>query len=175
MKRIATVLILFAAIFAPVFAADEGAYAGVQVGWGHYTFSDTPNSVTDYGIRAGYHFNKNLAVEGGYTRFGSTNSSLTSTGYVQAYAINVSALGIIPFGEAFSAYGRYGLASVTTDVGSGLTFGRSKTGVTFGIGAQYKLNQQVGFRLGLDQYKIDSAAGVTANINDVNLAAIFKY
>jgi len=68
------------------------------------------------------------------------------------------------------------LASVSTDVSAlGLSVTTSKTGVTVGVGAQYNLNQQVGFRLGFDQYKSDAGAGVTANIDEFNVAAIFKF
>lgn len=163
MKKISALLLSMAAL-SPLAAHAEGSnwYAVISVGQSTYDvdksdFDDVINgtayittvnsrlddSDTGYKIQAGYKFNENFAIEGGYidlgrmtynTGVGSSAPTLISiTGNsgaeLKAYGFNAEAVGILPLGAGFSVFGKAGAiiahteadATVTAKITDGVT------------------------------------------------------
>lgn len=182
MKKIAAVALL-SVLAAPAFAADEGFYAGVTLGNGKPNVAPTvqalsKNSDFIYGGLAGYQYNKNLAVEVQFTGAGKATDVAGNT--VKADALSLSAVGLLPLSDNFELLGKLGVASAKTKSSAAATnLGVSRTGLTYGLGAQYNVTQNLGLRLVWDRYAIATAnaAGVksNANANVVTLGAVYKF
>lgn len=186
MKKIAAALLLSTAVAAPVFAADNGFYAGVTLGRSN-TGTIVPGTVmtkskdTVLGVLGGYQFTKNLGAEAFYTgagKFAGTNAGTPGSGKTDAYGID--AVGTMPLSGAFSLYGKLGYARAKTSASSapaGLT-GATRSAVTYGLGGVYNVNQSVGIRFGWDRYgaAVNNAA-VKSNFNSnvYSLGAVFKF
>lgn len=110
------------AVAAPAMA--QGWYAGLSVGEAKVdarvadfglstgTFDDKDTSL---GARIGYELSRHFAVEAGYYSLGKYNfngraGTVNVSGEGEARSYNVSVLGIVPFGDRFSGYGRIGYA-----------------------------------------------------------------
>ncbi|MBI3222350.1 MAG: porin family protein [Nitrosomonadales bacterium] len=183
MKKFAAVVLL-SVVATPVFAADEGFYAGINVGRTTSNITVVGAAVDDKanvaGILAGYQYNKNLAVEVEYTgagKFNTTPAALTG----KTDALSLSAVGILPMSEAFSVYGKLGVARTSTTASStpvGVT-GKSRTGLTYGLGLQYNVTPAVGIRAGYDRYDSEiTGTGVVAgkfSNNKWSVGAVFKF
>jgi len=80
--------------------------------------STIDSHATGWGLFAGYQFNRNFALEGGYDSLGrfSYSSAISSpaadtvTGHYRARAFDLSAVGILPLAAGWSAFGKAGLA-----------------------------------------------------------------
>src|SRR5450759_5410742 len=114
-------------------AADSGWLAGVNIGQSRAKIDDSriaanllgsgftttsmvdDNRDTRYKIFAGYTFNKNFSLEGGYFNVGqfgytaTTNPPGTLSGKIKLQGFNLDAVGILPITEKLSAFGRLGL------------------------------------------------------------------
>ena len=182
MKKIAAVVLLSAVVAAPAFAADEGFYAGLSLGNGKP--GATPGALGlskkaefIYGGLAGYQYNKNLAVEAQFTGLGKATDVAGNS--IKADALSLSAVGILPLDDSFELLGKLGVASTKTkSSGLATNLGTTRTGVTYGIGAQYNVNHNLGLRLVWDRYSVaTSNAGVKTNTNAnvVAVAAVYKF
>src|ERR1700694_5064302 len=125
----------FAAVSPPAAAADEsGWYGGISVGQSRAKIANdrianqlrasgvglVTTSIDDderdkgFKLLAGRKFNRNFAVEGGYFnlgKFGFTAHTLpagTLTGTAKFQGLNLDAVGILPFSEKLSGFGRAG-------------------------------------------------------------------
>jgi len=84
--------------------------------------------------------------------------------------------------DSFELLGKVGVARAKTTV-SGLTatnVGTSRTGLTYGIGAQYNVNQNLGLRLGYDRYAVATAGSVSGiktngNASVMTVGAVYKF
>lgn len=180
MKKIAAALLLSTAVAAPAFAADNGFYVLGAVGQ-TTNFSKTTtdsdlialgvtglvssaNSTdTAYKLQAGYQLNTNFAIEGGYVDLGKFTYNATATNVAGAIGItaevsvwNLSAVGILPLGNQFSALGKLGVAEVRSSCSSTAnvtTSCPSKTDLTYGLGVKYDLTSAVSLRGDWDSYK----------------------
>lgn len=182
MKKIAVAVLLSAVVAAPVFAADEGFYAGITLGNGKPNVTPTALAVSKsssfiYGGLAGYQYNRNLAVEVQFTGVGKATDVAGNT--AKADALSLTAVGLLPLNESFELLGKLGVASAKTTTSAGATnLGASRTGLTYGIGAQYNVTKNLGLRLVWDRYAVaTSNAGVktNANANVVAVAAVYKF
>lgn len=183
MKKIAAVVLLSTVVASPVFAAEEGFYAGFNVGRTTSNLSvvgvATANKATVAGILAGYQYNKNLAVEVEYTGVGKVSAPGALTG--KSDALSLSAVGIMPMSDAFSVYGKLGLARTTTTATSipAAVTGKTRTGLTYGLGLQYNVTPAVGIRAGYDRYDAEvTGAGVIGgkfSNNKWSVGAVFKF
>jgi OOP family OmpA-OmpF porin len=181
MKKIAAVL-LSAVISAPAFAADEGFYAGITLGNGKPNVAPTAQALSKssnfiYGGLAGYQYNKNLAVEAQFTGAGKATDIAGNT--VKADALSLTAVGLLPLSDSFELLGKLGVASAKTTSSAGATnLGASRTGLTYGLGAQYNVTQNLGIRLVWDRYAVATVnAGVktNANANVMTVGAVYKF
>lgn len=179
MKKIAAVALLSAVVSAPAFAADEGFYAGITLGSGKPGFGlagATKTSQTIYGGLLGYQLNKNFAVEGAFTGVGEEQ---TAAGKVKADAFAVTAVGILPINNAFQLYGKLGASSSKSASGVAGATNATRTGITYGIGAEYSVTPAVAIRAGVDVYPVayTNAANTTvkSNGNVMTVGAVFKF
>ena len=169
MKKFAMVLLSSAFLAAPAVAADM--YVGVNVGSAKidYPGYDTTTSFT---LLGGYAFNENLAAEVAYSSFGSKDyATLGGPVTVKSSAVSLSGVLSYPFNELFSVFGKLGFASTTLD-GTGFP-SESKSDLTWGLGGQFNVSQQVGIRLGYDVYKVGS--GVTADEKVTSIGGVFRF
>jgi OOP family OmpA-OmpF porin len=172
----------FVIVSAPAFAGDNGFYAGMNLGIGKPDIN-TPNgtskdsSVVAGGV-VGYKFNKYFAVESQYTGIGRVTDKVN--GSAKGDAISLSGLGILPLTDNFDLYGKLGLAVAKTSVSGGLASmsDATRTAMTYGVGAQYNVNQNIGLRLGWDRYNaaIDVAGNNKNNNADViSVGALYSF
>jgi len=126
---------------------------------------------TGFKLFAGYQFNENLAVEGGYVDLGKPaelNSVVTapSAGTIKATVKNngwnLDVLGILPIIDAFSAFAKVGLyySKTTLDIsatgGGGTAAGSwsaKEINPKIGLGANYTFAKYVGVRAEWERYK----------------------
>ncbi|NOU01776.1 MAG: outer membrane beta-barrel protein [Gallionella sp.] len=172
MKKIAIVALLSAFAAAPALAEN---YIGVNVGSAKIDLSGASNT-SSFALLGGFGVNENVAIEVAYTSFGKDNAA---NGSIKSKGVSFSGVGSYPINEQFSVFGKLGFASTTVDVtvltgpfaGSGSS---SKTGLTYGFGAQFNVNKQVGIRAGYDSYKIgDSSSSSDQNV--MSIGGIFKF
>jgi OOP family OmpA-OmpF porin len=161
-KNILASLVLSTLIASPVFA--EGFYIGADLGSSNMSLDVKNNSLdknnTTWGINGGYKFSPYLAAELGYRNFGKVdeNYGMLYTS-IEAKAVQASVLASYPFNDAFSVFGRLGVASIkaTAKAEAGF-FGYSEskeetqTKALFGIGAQYAFNKNFSLRAEYNQY-----------------------
>lgn len=183
MKKIAAVVVLFSAVIAtPVFAADQGMYAGITLGQG--TPNVTPSAAAlskksnfIYGGILGYQLSKNLAAEAQFKGFGKATDVAGNT--VKGDVLSVSVVGTLPLTNQFDLLGKLGVASAKTTSSAGATnLGASRTGVTYGIGAQYNLSSNLGLRLDWDRYAVATSNGgvkTNGNATVMTVGAIYKF
>jgi len=185
-------------------AAESGGYIGLGVGLSQANIADnrirsqlqgswglTMTTIDDddrdvgYKLYGGYKFNKNFAVEGGYFnlgKFGFTantatpGSSLTGSGKFQG--LNLDLVGILPFTEKFSAFGRAGfIYAEAKDTFSGtgaVTVNtpnpeKKEGSYKYGLGLQYDLTRSLGLRAEWERYRVNDAVG---NKGDIDMALI---
>lgn len=167
-------------------AADQGSYVGFAIGQSKTKIdqgdidsafaslglgASTSVDDTDIGFKVygGYQFNKNFAMEGGYTDFGKFTShsvitsggSGTGDGEWKGYSIDLSALGILPLSDQFSLFGRGGISLWNLDFsftaagpgGVGIA-SESKSGVSplLGIGATFNFTPQLALRAEFERH-----------------------
>ena len=119
----------------------------------------------------GYRVNRNAAIELGYADLGEMNFGGTP---VNSDAWELSALGILPLGERVSAYGRLGFYRGEAR-GGGIN--ETTTDLTFGLGAQYDVNRNIGVRLEWQRYS-DFGGGAFGAVSDedvVWLNAVYRF
>lgn len=125
---------------------------------------------TAWKIFAGWQANPYLALETGYVDFGKANISASGTalntrvnasGTFDASAWYFDAIGHLPIGEAFSIFGKAGIAYTWTDAtasasGGGVTASSSASENGFapklGIGARYNFSKNLGVRAEYEYY-----------------------
>jgi OmpA-OmpF porin, OOP family len=170
MKKTLTALIVSVAAvggMSAAYAADDvGPYAGVGVVASKHKYSlsnDTStgdrNSTEWSGkIYGGYQLNKNFAVEGGYTDFGSSDYNYsvgTATGHIdsKSHAFYLAGKGSMPINQQLSVFGKLGVAYNKNEVhGTGLatpyvTGDGNRTNLYASVGGEYALNEKVSLSL----------------------------
>lgn len=183
MKKIAAVVLLSAVVAAPAFAADEGFYAGITLGSGKPNVTPVTGTALSkssefiYGGLAGYQFNKNLATEVAFTGVGKVTDVAGNTAKGDAFSLSV--VGMLPLSDNFELLGKLGASSAKTTASAGATNqGATRTGLTYGIGAQYSVSQNLGLRFGYDRYPVATLnAGIktNANANVLTVGAVYKF
>lgn len=134
----------------------------------------------------GYQINSSWGVwgvEGGLVSLArnanTTGLAPTVVGQVKVIGLAVAGVYTHPINEHYSVLLRAGfsnLNSTETLVSSTSSSSTSNTsnGVLYGIAAQYKLNQQIAIRAGLDRYNysLRNNAGI---LNNFNVSAVYKF
>jgi OOP family OmpA-OmpF porin len=189
-------------------AADSGWEGGVNVGQSRAKIDDAritanllgaglattsmvdDNRETGYKLFAGYKFNKNFSLEGGYFnlgQFGYTATTVpagTLSGKIKLQGLNLDAVGIMPITEKLSAFGRLGLQYAQAKdnfAGTGavavanpnLSKWASTPTYKAGLGAQYDFTKSVGLRGEWERYRINDAIGSNGDIDMFSVGLVF--
>jgi OOP family OmpA-OmpF porin len=188
MKRTAIALALTLA--AGTAAAQEaGFYLGASVGQskvsnggcegasGGITCEDTDTAFKVFG---GYQFNRNIALELGYS---DRLAKLSASGFGTSAEVTVSAFEIVavpslPLSENFSLYGKVGVYAASTEARSsfGATADDSNTGGTIGLGVAYHFNKNITARADWQRYaKVGGDNVGEADIDTLNIGLLFRF
>jgi OmpA-OmpF porin, OOP family len=137
-------------------------YVGADYGT---TKADGVHHKHGFGAYAGYNFNANIALEGGFHRlsksagsyhydFGNGNS-YDASGSGKAEQVDLSVIGTLPLSKGFSVYGRLGInrlqfkTHLTTTLG-GVTEtesdSESENKVLYGVGLSYAITPAISAR-----------------------------
>lgn len=157
---------LLTAFAAPAFAEGTGLsgfYAGATLGSGSANFSspagltvDNTRSRAVYGLFGGYRFTPNLAAELDYT--GASYIYTTTAAGVRYLSKQIVfaavAVGSYPINDTFSLYGKLGLSSASSENTGIAEQTTRRTGLTAGVGAEYKFTPKIAGRLGVDSYAV---------------------
>jgi OOP family OmpA-OmpF porin len=131
----------------PAFAQDQGWYIGATLGQSKAKdgCTDVIGSCDDkdsaWRILGGYQFNKNLAVELGYTDLGEVSGDEPGFGpfSVETTVFELVAVGSWPFANNFAAYGKLGMYRGDPDAsGGGFSLSESNTDMTYGVGLRLR-------------------------------------
>ncbi len=192
-----------------VMADQQGWYGGVSIGQSRAKIDDAqiardllgPNSTlgaadhqdndTGYKVFGGYQLNPYFGVEAGYadggkSRFTETNVTPpgTLTGNIQPDGFNLGVLGIIPFTDRFSAFGRVGALdgrTRTTLQGTGAFVipNNSRTSHyttwKYGLGLQYELSEHFAVRTEAERYRMDDAYGHNNNVDLISVGLVYRF
>lgn len=122
-------------------------------------------------VLGGYQVHRNLAVELGYTDLGD----MTLGGRpVESNAWELVGVGLFPLNEYFSLLGKLG-AYYGEAEGGGLR--ETRTDLTYGLGAEYNMNRNLGVRLEWQRYT-DFGRGAFGSGGDqdiLSLGAIYRF
>jgi OmpA-OmpF porin, OOP family len=175
------------ALSAPATAQDSGFYAAFHLG--QATLKDFCSDVggpgvscdekdTAWKILGGYQFNRNLALELGYTDFGeATVAGPGIGGTLAATAFEVVAVGMLPIADRFSIYGKIGIYRGDTEAnGLGGSASETNTDLTFGIGAGFNFTRNLGVRAEWQKYQ-DIGGGVIGegDVDVVSIGLLWKF
>jgi OOP family OmpA-OmpF porin len=185
-KTILSALILSGALFSTsVFA--QGMYIAGSAGSGMAASSiktDLDTALTAGGIKSikssisdgtamsgalGYEYNSNFAAEAGYFNSGTLAYKATGTGVAsiksdtKVTGFQLAAVGTAPLSDKFSVFGKLGYSFLTTK--SDITIGTVKStaseknnGVGFGLGASYKLTDNIRVKASYEMISSDVSA-----------------
>ena len=203
-------LAALAATFASPFAMaeDKGWYGGLNIGQSKAKIDDvritsglltggfTSVQISDdnrdvgYKIFGGYRINKYFALEGSYFDLGKFNfiantvPAGTLNGTLKARGAGLDLVGMVPFTERFSAFGRVGAnyAEVKdTFTGSGFVgvlrprAEKRESNYKFGGGLQYAFTESLGMRLEAERYRINDAVGNKGDVDLVSLGLVYRF
>jgi OmpA-OmpF porin, OOP family len=108
---------------------------------------------TAYRLFGGYQFNRNVAAELGYADLGKVKASGGGVNAdIKASAWDLSAIGSFPVANQFSLFGRLGLFVSEAKLGGTASGKKTTNGLTFGLGAQYDVNRNIGVRAEWQRY-----------------------
>jgi len=189
-------------------AADSGWLGGVNIGQSRAKIDDAQitarllgsglattsmvddNRDTGYKLFGGYKINRNFAVEGGYFdlgRFGFTATTVppgTLSGTIKLKGLNLDAVGILPFTEKFSAFGRVGMnyaQAKDSFSGTGAVAvldpnpSKREANYKFGAGLQYDFTQSLGMRLEAERYRINDAVGNKGDVDLFSVGLVYRF
>ncbi|MBF8256653.1 MAG: OmpA family protein [Anaerolineales bacterium] len=191
-------------------AAESGWYGGISIGQSragiHHeriaaqlgvpvtsiSFDDDDSDV-GFKLLAGRKFNRNFAVEGGYFnlgKFGFTANYPTAnsfTGDIKLQGLNLDAVGILPFTEKFSAFGRVGLIYTKgkdrfTGTGAGAAVAafdpnpkKNDANYKYGVGLQYDFTRALGMRAEWERYRVNDAVGNKGDVDMLLVGLVYTF
>jgi OOP family OmpA-OmpF porin len=143
---------------------------------------------TGFKLLAGYQFNPNFALEGGYVNLGKANATNSVTGPTGSLRGDISAdgwtamaVGMLPATERLSLLGKIGTLYSTTKgeyspTGAMVIVGptsasKSEFNLAYGLGLQYDISKTVSIRGELDSYA-DLRISDAGNKRTVNLLSV---
>jgi len=142
---------------------ERGLYLGGSLG--------VNDGESAWRLFGGYRAHRNAAVELGFADLGEMTLGGTP---VNSDAWELTGLGILPLSERVSAYGRLGFYRGEARGGG---FIENNTDLTFGLGAQYEVNRNLGVRLEWQRYT-DFGGGSLGAVSDqdvVWLNAVYRF
>jgi OmpA-OmpF porin, OOP family len=124
-------------------------------------------------IFGGYQLNRNFAAELAYTDLGETKfSDPTDSITIRPTAWEIVAVGMYPFAQGFTLYGKLGFYRAETQLDStiGLSDKDSNNDLTFGFGGRYDFNRNFGVRLEWQRYA--DVGGEDIGTSDVDMFSV---
>lgn len=198
--------------FIPLAAADPGWYVGLSGGQskadtnggeldstfrslGFTSSSSVDDKDTGWKLFAGYQFNPNFAVEGGYVDLGKFSFNTTVTAAPAGYTTGslsgnvktkngflVDAVGIWPATDKFSVFGKLGAYSIKTELsasGPSGSVNQSSTDSNFhwGVGAGYDFDKNIGARLEWERFNSVGNKDKTgeADVDLLSVGVVYKF
>lgn len=189
-------------------AADSGWYIGANAGQSNARFDtarindalvaagSTSSSIeeddrdTGYKLFGGYKLNRNLAFEGGYFDLGKFNFTSTTvpsgtlSGTIKVRGVNLDAVGMLPFSDRFSGFGRVGVQYAEAKdsfAGTGAVTvsnpnpSESEANYKLGLGVQYDFTKSVGMRGEWERYRINDGLGNPGDIDLYSIGVVFMF
>jgi OOP family OmpA-OmpF porin len=139
--------------------AAPGFYVGLDAG--KSKFDGYENREKSLGGFAGYHFNDNLALEGGYRDLYSGIS-------FDATQVSLAAVGTMPLGSGFNVFGRLGLNHLSSKSKFGGNYGfESATKVLYGVGLGYAFTPAISARIEFQK--------PASNLNNLSIGVAYKF
>jgi OOP family OmpA-OmpF porin len=154
------------------------------------TAIDKQESATNYKLYAGYKFNRNFAIEGGYFKlgdFGFTSSTVPAgslRGNISLQGLNVDAVAIWPLTSRFSANARVGVnyaEAVDSFSGTGAVHvlnpnpTAKEANLKVGLGLQYALTDSLSVRADLERYRINDAVGNHGDVDHLSVGLVVLF
>jgi len=141
---------------------DAGWYAGGSIGESKtdcntngVAGASRDDKDTGFRVFGGYNFNQHFAAEFGYADLGKVTASAGgASAEVKNTAWDVMAVGIIPLAEKFSLYGKLGWYFADSKLSGDLlgSASQNSNNATYGIGAGYDFNRNLGLRAEWQRY-----------------------
>ena len=171
--------------------AGDGWYGALDYGSSH--LGSVPDAGGDngdsgYRLAAGYDFSRNFALEAGYVDFGKAQAEQcvfinvpcngVRNASVKAHALALDGIGRLPLDDAWSLFGRLGLATGNVDLRSpGYSKGANSTGLDWGFGAAYRFGGDWSLRLQWVQFQNlgDSATTGKGNYNLTSIGIGYSF
>ena len=164
--------------------AEGGFYLGASAGRTSVdldTTGTTSSDETDTGFKvfAGYAFNKNFAIEGGYADLGNAllgDNTLPIFAEFNSSAWFLDLLGSVPLNNDFSLFARAGIAGTNVEVTGTIpglgsaSFEEDVTVFKFGVGAQYAFTQNLVARAEWERYR-DVEAPIGLGKSDIDVVS----
>jgi len=176
--------LVLAGFSAPVLAQGNGFIRG-EVGQSDVDFRVDGGRASDedttWGVRGGYWFNPNFAVEGFYNQVYSTSIYDGFDSYtIKLHGVGLGVVGKKNFGgdhQGFFIGGRAGIARgvATVDVDGDVEEAEASSAKPyFGVNAGYDFNERFGLSLNYDRMRADGD-GVDVKVNVVSLGAELRF
>lgn len=202
-------LAALAVVASPFAVADDaGWYLGANIGQSRAEIDDekisnallgagfTSTSIHDderelgYKLFGGYQFNRYFALEGGYFNLGKfdfradTVPTGSLRGDIELQGVNLDAVGILPFTDKFSAFGRVGVnyaeardsfrGSGAVNVADPRSSERD-TNYKFGAGLQYAFTESLAMRVEAERYRINDARGDKGDVDLFSVGLLYRF
>lgn len=150
----------------------------ILVAAGMTNLSSSMTNGTSMAGALGYAVNDSFGVEIGYMDSGTISYTGSITGLsagmdIKVKATQVALVGTAPINDKFSVYGKFGYSWATTTISGNVTSGLGTVAIPavsadensagYGIGAAYKISDQISVRAGYELYAKD-LSGVTASL-----------
>jgi OOP family OmpA-OmpF porin len=168
-----------------------GAVDGALANQGLTGASSLDHHGTSYNLFAGYEITPYFALEGGYVSLGKFDFSSavaapaadTVSGHYEARGVDAAALGILPFADKWSAFGKAGLLYAKTSLDAGSTGAVAvsdehhwSTGPLLGAGVGYDLTRNVALRAEWDRYfRVGDASTGRGDIDQYTVGVAYRF
>lgn len=173
-------------------AFAEGFYVGGDLGAASYSNVTVPAAggfaaatfpnPGMFRIAGGYHFNKMLAVEIDYAKFGDSTLSYAGVGDVTLamHSLQAAAVGTYPLSSSFDLIGKLGLSANSASLSGTGAFATggpstSKTDLLIGIGAQYNINSQFSIRTQYESFGAFDGSSSPIKASVFSLGTIYNF
>jgi OOP family OmpA-OmpF porin len=171
MKKHILVLGLLAAVAVP--ASAKGLYVFGDVGRSNYNadllYWDVDLSANSFAFGAGYSVNDAFSFEAGYNHIGNYTVDKQSDLTINSSALEISGVAKYPVNAQINIYGRLGFGKLTSEVAY---YDSESTYKAFaGIGAGYKLSDNVSLRAEYDRYEEWNKA----NISKASVGIVYSF
>lgn len=150
----------------------------------------TDGSTEGYKIYLGYQFGRFLALEGGFFDLGAfgfqadTAPQTNFSGNAKFKGLNLDLVGILPFSDRLSAFGRVGFTrnDTKTRFSSNGLISTARynqqddyTKHKFGLGLQYDISAAFTVRLEAERYRVDDLVGNDGDIDLYSLGLVYRF